>query len=307
MGLFAKLATLTALMVSTTALADELRVAAPMPSDHPAVRSLEVMNIHLQEKTGGRHSLATLTTEIRESSSYVIAQIRNGTLDLALVNIGALSSSLRGGIIPALPFLFESREQMKEVLGGHAGQLLLASFEHSGVIGLALYEGGIRSIYSLKPIRTPEQFRSLNVRVEAGDQTAADVVKNLGARPINVPLARIADSLRVGSLDAVAGDVGLYVSMGHHHVAKYFNKTEHSQPPLVLIFSPTKWRQLSESDRAAIREAAARSTEENSVLLPAYEAAAIRRAEAEGSEFIEVDRLAFQRALLQSVPAQTRP
>lgn len=304
MGSFWKLAMLMAFVVPTYAVAHDLRVGAPLPPTHPAVRSLEVIELYLREKTGGRHSFATLTTGGSDSSSYVIAQIRNGTLDLALVDIGALSSSLQGGIIPTLPFLFESDEQMREVLGGHIGRQLLARMVDSGVIGLALYEGGVRSIYSRKPIRTPDDLRGLNFRVEAGDKTAVDVVKSLGARPINVPLSRVAESLRVGSVDAVAGDIGLYVSMGHHRIAKYFNRTEHSQPPLVLIFSPRKWRQLSESDRALVREAAVLSVKENRALLPAYEAAAIQQAKAEGAEIVEVDRRAFQDVLMGSGPVQ---
>lgn len=304
MGSFWKLAMLMAFVVPTYAVAHDLRVGAPLPPTHPAVRSLEVIELYLRENTGGRHSFATLTTGGSDSSSYVIAQIRNGTLDLALVDIGALSSSLRGGVIPTLPFLFESDEQMREVLGGHIGRQLLARMVDFGVIGLALYEGGVRSIYSRKPIRTPDDLRGLNFRVEAGDKTAVDVVKSLGARPINVPLSRVAESLRVGSVDAVAGDIGLYVSMGHHRIAKYFNRTEHSQPPLVLIFSPRKWRQLSESDRALVREAAVLSVKENRALLPAYEAAAIQQAKAEGAEIIEVDRRAFQRVLMGSGPLQ---
>lgn len=306
MGILSKLTMAMALVISTSALADDLRVAAPLPADHPAVRSLEVMKIYLREKTGGRLSITTVTTDSSNSSSFVVAQVRNGNVDLALVNIGALSNSLRGVIIPGLPFLFASREQMLKALDGHAGQQLLARMEDFGVIGLALYEGGTRSIYSLRPIRTPEEFRNLNVRVEAGDKNAADILKHLGARPIPVPLGRIAETLRVGMVDAVAGDIGLYVSLGHHRTAKYFNRTEHSQLPLVLIFSPAKWRQLSEGDRSVVREAAALSAEENRILLPAYEAAAMQQAVAEGAEIVEVDRAAFQR-VMRALPSQASP
>ncbi len=59
-------------------------------------------------------------------------------------------------IVPALPFLFRSEEHMHAVLDGPVGDEILAAMEAQGMVGLAFYDSGARSIYTAtKPDQEP--------------------------------------------------------------------------------------------------------------------------------------------------------
>jgi TRAP-type C4-dicarboxylate transport system substrate-binding protein len=142
----------------------------------------------------------------------------------------------------------------------------------------------------------------LKVRVQPSD-IWAELVRTLGAKPVGIPFDQVTAALKTGVIDASESNWPTYVATGHHQVARYFSRTEHSMMPGVLIFSKKVWTELSSSDQRMVRAAAKDSVTFMRSRLDAYEVSARLKAENSGSVVIDdVDRKSFARTLLPLYP-----
>lgn len=246
-------------LVGTAAQARELRSSDTHSFDYPTVQAVAHMDELIRKRTGGRLGIHVLGHDDQDSEHYTIAQLRNGTLDMARVNLAAFNNAVASTVVLSLPFLFKSKMQMRRVLDGPIGDEILADLERQGLIGLCFYDTGARSYYSSKtPIRNVRDMKDLKVRVQTADKSA-EMLRAMGAEPITMPFDRIREALQAGVVDAAADNWPSYVTSRHYEVAKYYSLTEHNMAPGVLLFSKKVWDTLSKDDRAIIRTAAKES------------------------------------------------
>ena len=171
--------------------AREFRSSDIYPFDYPTVQGVVEMDRLIRMRSEGRHGVTVLSRDDRDSESNTIAKVRGGMLDMARVNLAALSSIVPTTAVPALPYLFKSTAQMRRILDGPIGEDILASLEAEGLIGLCFYDGGPRDFYSSKrAIRTPADVKGMRVRVQQADIWEV-MVHELGAEPIAVPSERV--------------------------------------------------------------------------------------------------------------------
>ncbi len=256
----------------------------------------------VKERTGGN-----LTISIGEGDSetevYNIGQVRQGTQDMARINVSALNGLAPSTKVLSLPFLFRSDEHLRRVLDGPVGAGILRSLEEHGLIGLCFLEVGARSIVSnSKPIRTPADLKGMRIIIQDGS-TFASAMRKVGAVPVGVPTARVAANMEKKVVDAVTGNWLTLLSTPGLLRAKYMNLTEHTRPPGVVIFSMRTWDTLNtderESLRAACRAAQLRLRQEWNT-----KEAAARKSVLENGivEISDVDRHAFEKILAPLYP-----
>src|SRR5215475_1631876 len=122
--------TLAALLLSVSltpaAQARDLRLADALPAGSPTVQAAEYMNRVVRERTGGRQNIEVRPAD-RDSENFTIANVRNGMLDMARVNLAGLNSLASATIVPTLPYLFRSTAHMRRILDGPIGEEILAS------------------------------------------------------------------------------------------------------------------------------------------------------------------------------------
>jgi tripartite ATP-independent transporter DctP family solute receptor len=291
---------------ASTALARDLRSTDIQPPGSPAVEAVEYVGKLVRERTDGRHSIEVGRAD-RDSENFSIASVRNGTLDMARVNLEVLNSLVPATVVPSLPYLFKSTSHMRGVLDGPIGEEILANMSGAGIVGLCFYDMGAHSFYSAeKAIRHIEDMRGLTVRVQQGGVTAA-MVHALGARSIVMPGDRVLAAFRARAIDAAEDNLTTYVASGRYKVARHYSLTGHSLTPGVLLFSKIVWEQLTPVDRSIIRAAAKESVSRMRSGFDAYELTARHRAEQEGVEMIDdVDRKSFARVLTLLYPELAR-
>lgn len=290
---------LLALCAASPADAREFRSSDIYPFDYPTVQAVVQVDKVMRERSGGKLGITVLGYEDRDSESYTAAQVRNGQLDMARINLAVLNSIAPMTSVLALPYLFKSKEHTRRVLDGPIGKEVLASLEAQGLIGLCFYDGGPRHMYSArKPIRTPADMYGLRVRVQQAD-TLSSMFRAIGATPVAVPTDRVYLTLQSGLIDASEHNWPSYVSQRHYQVAPYFSMTGHSMAPAVLVFSKRVWDTLQPDEQATIRTAAKESVPFMRRLWDDYEAAGRRTVEAAGGVIVtDVDRKAFAERLV---------
>ena len=221
-------ASAVALSLSVPAFAKEFRSADVHPDDYPTVMAVKKMSEIISEKTGGKYTIKVFGQSALGSEKDTVEQVKLGALDMVRVNVAAFNNIVPETIVPALPFLFKSKEHMRKCLDGAVGEQILASLESQGFIGLAFYDSGSRSFYTTgKPIKSVADVKGMKLRVQQSDLWVT-LIQSLGGNPTPLPYAEVYTALKTGVVDGAENNWPSYESSRHYEVAKNYSLTEHS-------------------------------------------------------------------------------
>jgi tripartite ATP-independent transporter DctP family solute receptor len=277
-----------------SALARDLRAADIHPDGYPTVEAVQYMGELLAERSNGRLRIRVYPGAQLGEERDTLEQTVFGAVDLNRLNLPVLNNVVQETMVLTLPFIFRSREHYDHVLQGPIGEEILAAMEPFGLIGLAFYDSGERSLYSPKrAIRHPDDLRGLRIRVQNSDVAVA-MVEALGANATPMEFGQVYEALRNGAIDGAENNWPSLLTTRHFEVAHYYSLTEHSMVPEVLVMSKLSWDKLSPEDRALVRQAAKDSVARMRQLWDERVAEARERILAAGNEVIaDIDKQPF--------------
>lgn len=296
-GLLAIAATL-GLSLAAPTFARDFRSADVHPADYPTVEAVKAMGKALKEQSGDRLGIKVFASGALGAERDTIEQLKIGGLDMMRINAAPLNNIVPETLAVSMPFVFRSTEHMRRVLDGPIGDEILAAMAEQGMVGLAFYDSGARSIYTVKrPIRTLTDVKGLKIRVQQSDLFVA-MMEALGANATPMPYGEVYTGLKTGIVDGAENNWPSYESSRHFEAAKYYNTTEHSMVPEVLVFSKKVWDTLTKEDQALLRKTAKESVAVMRQAWDAREARSRRTAEAGGAQVVPIaDRKAFVDAM----------
>ncbi|WP_341895789.1 TRAP transporter substrate-binding protein [Ferrovibrio terrae] len=280
------------------ASAKEFRSSDVHPMDYPTVQAVAYMGKLIGERTGGKHSVKVFGQSALGSEKDTIEQTKLGALDMVRVNISPFNNIVAETIVPALPFVFKSKDHMRRVLDGPIGEDILKALEPQGFVGLAFYDSGSRSFYTTKKaIKTVDDMKGMKIRVQQSDMWVA-MMQALGANATPLPYAEVYTALKTGVVDGAENNWPSYDSSRHYEVAKMYSQTEHSMAPELLVFSKRVWDGLAKDEQDIIRKAAKESVPYMRKLWDDQEAKSRKTVEGGGSQIIsDIDKKSFQDAM----------
>ena len=92
-------------------------------------------------------------------------------------------------------------------------------------------------------------MKGLRIRVQQS-KLMSDMVKALGAEPIELPYGHVLTGLSTKLIDGAENNWPSYVTTQHYKLAPYYTLTEHTMSPEVLVMSLRAWESLSAEDRS---------------------------------------------------------
>ena len=269
--------------------ARDFRSADIHPADYPTVEAVKFIGKQLAEQSKGKLGVRVFANGALGTEKDTIEQLKIGGLDMMRINAAPMNNIVPETIVPCLPFIFQSKEHMRAVLDGPVGDEILAAMESQGMVGLAFYDSGARSVYTAKkPIKTLADLKGAKIRVQQSDLFVA-MVEALGANPTPMPYGEVYTALKTGIVDAAENNFPSYESSRHFEAAKFYTLTEHSMAPEVLVFSKRIWDTLSKDDQALIRKAAKDSVPYMRKLWDEREAKSQQTVEAAGAQIIPIE------------------
>ncbi|GGH06691.1 C4-dicarboxylate ABC transporter [Alsobacter metallidurans] len=279
------------------AQARDFRAADNQVEGYPTVQALHHLSRLLAERTGDRLTIKVFSASQLGEEKDTIEQTMAGAIDINRTNVAPLTALAPKLSVLVLPFLFRSGEHLRKVLDGPIGEELLRSLEPKGLVGLAFYDSGARSIYnSVRPVRTVADLKGLRIRVQQSE-TAIAMIRALGAEPVPLSYGQVMPALTSGLIDGAENNWPSYVSTNHFTAARYYTLTEHTIGPEILTMSKKAWDGLSAKDQALFREAAAESSAFMHEVWTTWENRARRQAEDAGNTITTLtDRAGFEEA-----------
>lgn len=286
------------LLMLGTAQAREFRAADNQVEDYPTVQALQYMAQLIAERTNGRHTLRVFHSRQLGEERDTIEATKVGAIDLNRTNIVPLGPYAPTVNVLAMPFLFRSVEHLHKVLDSDVGKEILNSLQPHSFVGLTFYDSGARSMYNnVRPIRSLADLKGLKIRIQQS-QLMVDMVKALGAEPIELSYGQVLTGLTTKLIDGAENNWPSYVTTGHYRHAGYYSLTEHLMAPEVLVMSQKAWDSLNDEDRKIFRDAARESNLFMRARWRSLEEQSRRQAEAAGIMVVSgIDRKPFEAAM----------
>ncbi|MGR3783355.1 MAG: TRAP transporter substrate-binding protein DctP, partial [Albimonas sp.] len=196
----AALAALTALAASPVA-AEDWRGWNIHPPTYPNGIALDAFAEKVAEATEGRVTPTVYHNAVLGDQPDAIEQTRNGALDFGNFNMGPMGPIVPATNILSLPFIFSSVDQMHKVMDGEIGQRFSDALAEQGLVALAWFDSGARSLYNTKkPVKTPADVEGMKVRV-MNNQLYVDMIGALGGNATPMAFGEVYQSLKTGVID----------------------------------------------------------------------------------------------------------
>jgi len=265
--------------------------------DYPTVAAVKHMSELLDKRSNGKYKIKVFNKSALGSEKETLDQVKIGALEMNRVNISALNSICPKTLVPTMPFLFDSIAHMRKSLDGPIGEEILKGCEHEGLVGLAFYDSGARSIYAKKPVKTLADAKGLKIRVQQSDLWVA-LVSAMGANATPMPTGEVFTALKTGLIDAAENNIPSYDGFKHYEAVKFYSRTEHSMAPEMLVMSKAVYDKLPKADQDLFRAAAKESVAFQRKKWDEQEAKSLEVVTKGGAQIIaDVDKASFRAAM----------
>lgn len=288
----------TCAVLSTSAMAKDLRGWNIHVEDYPVSHGMEAFLAEVTEKTDGAIKGKVFHGGVLGSQPDAIEQVRLGAIDFGVFSLGPMGQVVPEANVVSLPFIFKSVPDMYRLMDGEAGAALSAGLEARGIKALGYYDAGARSFYnSIKPINTPADVEGMKVRVMNNDLFVG-MIESMGGNATPMAFAEVFQSLKTGVVDGAENNPPSYESTNHFEVAKYYSLSQHLIIPECLCMSKRTWDSLTPEQQAIVAEAGKNSTDLQRKLWQEREAASMKVVMDGGVQVNEIaDKSAFQDAM----------
>src|SRR5439155_23162482 len=163
-----------------------------------------------------------------------------GTIEGTYPTPPAVSVFVRKVTVLDFPLLWTDEEAMWKILDGPLGQELLQSLGQKGLKGVDIWSSGFKSFSSgKKPIRTPDDFKVMKIRVIPSPLLSAQY-EAWGASPTPVDFKELYTALQQGLVDGQENPPGTIVDVKLYEVQKFMTESRHGFLHYVMAFNK-KW------------------------------------------------------------------
>ncbi|MZH01922.1 MAG: DctP family TRAP transporter solute-binding subunit [Nitrospinae bacterium] len=202
----------------------------------------------VKSKTHGKVQVEVFPNQELGTDQEMVEMARAGQLDIILPPTAKLSTLIPALQLADLPYFFETREEVYSVLDGKPGKQLLNLLNPHGLIGVAFWESGFKHFSANRKIRSPEDFKGLNVRAMKSE-LIMDQFRLLNSNPIPIDFHKLKQALKDGVVDAQENSLASIANMNFYEHQSHVILSNHSYLGQAFCFSIITLNKLPENIR----------------------------------------------------------
>jgi tripartite ATP-independent transporter DctP family solute receptor len=259
-----------------------LKFASAQAADHPFSKGGQKFAELVTAKSGGKMKAKLFAGGTLGGDAQVISSLQGGTVDATFVSPGLLSTMVKDFGIFYLPMAFNDVREADQVVDGPFGRKLLDKLPEKGLVGLAYWENGFRSITNSKrPINKWEDLQGLKMR-SIQIPIFLDIYKAVDANPVPLAFTELYAALESKAVDGQDNPLPTIETGRFYEVQKYLSLTRIVYDPLVVLFSKKTWDKLSADEQKILADAAREATAYQRQVNREAEAAMVKNVTAKG-------------------------
>jgi len=262
-GLF-KLAAATALALAPcAALAQEpivIKFSHVVAPETPKGKGSEKFKELAEKYTNGRVKVEVYPNSQLYKDKEEVDALQLGAVQMlapSLAKFGPLG--VREFEVFDLPFILPSKAALRKVTEGDLGKRLFKKLESKGIVGLAYWDNGFKVMSANKPLRTPDDFRGLKMRIQSSKVLEAQM-RALGAIPQVMAFSEVYQAMQTGVVDGSENTPSNMYTQKHHEVQKFITLSDHGYIGYAVIANKKFWDGLPADVRGQLEKAMAEAT-----------------------------------------------
>lgn len=273
-------------------------LAHAMHATHPVTLGMNYMADRLEEISNGQLQVKTYPTGQLGGERELVELVQIGTVGITKVSGAALENIVPEIRVFSLPYLFRDLDHYRNVVDGEIGRELLDAGIDYRLKGIAYYEAGFRSFYTIdRPIMTPDDLRGLKIRVQPSVM-AMNLIRAYGGSATPLAYGELYTAFQGGIVDGAENNPPSFYSSRHYEVTNYYIINEHTAVPDLLVIGTKLWNSLTEQQQEWLQQAVAESVEYQRVLWDQSVEESMEAVEAAGVEVIYPDKEPFRERVM---------
>jgi C4-dicarboxylate-binding protein DctP len=158
-----------------------------------------------------------------------------------------------------IPYILPDKVALRRVTDGALGKKLFTKLEPKAIKGLAYWDNGFKVMSANKPLRMPEDFRGLKMRIQSSKVLEAQM-RALGAIPQVLAFSEVYQALQTGVCDGTENTPSNEYTQKMHEVQKYTVLSRHGYIGYAVITNKKFWDGLPADVRGELEKAMAEAT-----------------------------------------------
>jgi C4-dicarboxylate-binding protein DctP len=200
-----------------------------------------------------------------------------------------------------LPYLIADAETVDRVTDGEIGRNLFAKLEPKGLRGLAYWDNGFKQFSANRPLRKPEDFRGLKMRIQSSKVLEA-TMRELGALPQVMAFSEVYSALQQKVVDGAENSLSNLYTQKMYEVQSHLTISDHGCLVYAVVTNRKFWEGLPADIRGQLEQAMAEATRYERDIAKKENDDALVAVKASGKTEVyvltEAERKAWKQALL---------
>ena len=268
------------------------------PATHPLnIRTNEAV-ARIAEATGGRVEIKIFPNNQLGSDTDMLSQVRTGAIEFFTLSGLILSTLVPAASINGIGYAFSSYDQVWPAMDGKLGGYVRSEIAKRGLLAMdRVFDNGFRqTTTSTKPIRTPDDFKGLKMRVPVSPLWTS-MFTALGASPASINFSEVYSALQTRVVDGQENPLAIIETAKLYEVQKFCSATNHMWDGYHMLANRRAWDKLPADAQEVVAREFNRSAVDERKDIAALNSSLRGKLEASGLAFNEVDAGAFRDAL----------
>ncbi|PNG48767.1 Neu5Ac-binding protein (plasmid) [Variovorax sp. WDL1] len=222
-----------------------MKVGLSAPATHSSAVGLTAAATEIAKQTNGEVRLEVFPSGQLGSDQSMIAQTRQGSLELYMGTASILDGIVPNSAIWNTPFAFADYAAMWKAIDGQVGAVVRNAAPRAGLKAFdTTWDNGFRQISTAnKPIAKVTDLKGLKVRVPVSAGLVM-LFKAMNASPVALNFAELYPALQTKLVDGQENALSVFAIANFNEVQKYISMTNHVWDGYVPLTSVAFWKTI---------------------------------------------------------------
>ena len=262
--------------------------------------AIKLFKEKIEEASGGAITVNVYENGTLGTEAENVTQLSTGEIECAILSTLYSGNILAEWDVTAIPFLFESMEDVESFWYEYWDEMQEQSIANSNIRMIALLTRGSRCLSADHEIKDPSQLKGFKLRLPETTSWFT-VWKSLGATCTAVNWNETYTALQNGVVDGQENPIATAYSANIQEVNSYMMETNHVYQYFYWCFNEEFWQSLPQNYRDLIQTIADECSDYCAQIAEEKTASYKEELEQEGMTFVEVDFDTWQQAAISGI------
>jgi TRAP-type transport system periplasmic protein len=229
----------------------KLRLSSMWPPQHPLTKAFDQWGKEIEKATAGRITVSVFASSTLSPPMQVYDNTAKGVVDVGTSLLAYSPGRLPLSEVLQQPLGYKNGYQATKLANAYYNKFKPKEFDDVKVMFLHGAAPGF--IFTKKPVKSTADLKGLRIKANAEN---ADIVQNLGASPVTMPVTETYDALSRGVVDGCLFPIEALQGFKIGEVVKTVieNYGVSYMTSMYVIMNKAKWNAIAPADQKAIEK-----------------------------------------------------